>query len=422
MNYLPRIIDSVLDELLESIAALALEGAKGVGKTETAKRRARSILELDNPEQASILNADVSQFLGRPTPILIDEWQRLPATWDVVRRAVDSDHRPNQYLLTGSASPRNPPTHSGAGRIVSLRMRPLSLYERGMCETSVSLRDLIHGDAEIGGETSIKLADYVKEIVTPGLPGLRHLSGRGLRAQLDGYLRRVVDKDFEEQGYPVRNVDGLIRWMRAYAAATATTTSFEKIRDAASAGEDQKPAKTTTQHYREILEQLWILDPVAAWLPTRNNLKSLSKPPKHHLADPAFAVRLLGLDENALLSGSANVPEIPRDGSLLGHLFESLVTLSIKVYAQFAEAEVRHLRTQGGRKEIDLIVVRPDQRIVAIEIKLSATVSDDDVKHLLWLKEKLGSELVDAIVITTGSMAFRRSDGIGVLPAALLGP
>ena len=422
MDYLPRIIDNILDELLESIAAVALEGPKGVGKTETAKRRARTILELDDPEQVSILGADLSRLLSRPTPVLIDEWQQLPAIWDVVRRAVDSDHRANQFLLTGSASPRNPPTHSGAGRIVSLRMRPLTLYERGMSDVTISLRDLINGDSDIHGETQTRLADYVREIVTPGLPGLRHLSGRGLRAQLDGYLRRIVDKDFAEQGHSVRNVDGLMRWMRAYAAATATTTSFEKIRDAASGGEDQKPAKTTIQQYREILEQLWILDPVPAWLPTRNKLSSLSKPPKHHLADPAFAVRLLGLDENALLAGPVNPLNIPRDGSLLGHLFESLVTLSLKVYAQFAEAEVRHLRTQGGRKEVDLIVVRPDQRIVAIEVKLSATVTDDDVKHILWLRDKLGSDLVDSIVITTGSTAFRRPDGIGVVPAALLGP
>jgi uncharacterized protein len=422
MNYLPRVIDTVLDELLASLAAVALEGPKGVGKTETAKRRAETVFALDSPEQASILEADPSQILIRPRPVLIDEWQRIPTIWDTVRRAVDSDHSANQFLLTGSASPRNPPTHSGAGRIVSLRMRPLALFERGVGTPTVSFADILRGHASLTGETDIRLQDYVHELVTPGLPGLRHLSGRALRSQLDGYIRRVVDRDFGEQGHAVRNVDGLIRWMTAYAAATATTTSFEKIRNAASGGDGQASAKTTIQHYREILEQLWILDPVLAWLPTRNKLSSLSRPPKHHLADPALAVRLLGLDEDSLLAGSQAGPPIVRDGSLLGHLFESLVTLSVKVCAQAAESTVRHFRTQGGRKEVDLIVVRPDQKVVAVEVKLSATVNDSDVDNLLWLRDQLGADLIDAVVINTGSTAYRRPDGIGVLPAALLGP
>jgi len=107
----------------------------------------------------------------------------------------------------------------------------------------------------------------------------------------------------------------------------------------------------------------------------------------------------------------------PRDGTLLGHLFESLVTLSVKVYAQAAEAEVRHLRTEGGRHEVDLVVVRPDGRVLALEVKVAGTVCDDDVKHLLWLRERLGDDLVDVAVITTGPAAYRRSDGIGVIPA-----
>ena len=127
MDYLPRIVDRELDELLTSLAAIALEGPKGVGKTETARRRVKTVLALDHPEQEEIVRADVLQVLDRVRPVLIDEWQRVPATWDVVRRAVDADRSANQFLLAGSASPANPPTHSGAGRIVSLRMRPLTL-------------------------------------------------------------------------------------------------------------------------------------------------------------------------------------------------------------------------------------------------------------------------------------------------------
>jgi predicted AAA+ superfamily ATPase len=232
---------------------------------------------------------------------------------------------------------------------------------------------------------------------------------------------RIVDRDFQEQGLNVRNPDGLRRWMAAYAAATATTASFETIRDASTGGLGNKPAKSTVQPYREILERLWILDDVPAWIPTKNHLNGLSQPPKHHLADPALAVRLLGLDEDALLNAKESPHPIPRDGTLLGSLFESLVTLSIRVLAQACEATVKHLRTNSGLHEVDLIIERPDQKILAIEVKLSASIHDDDVKNLHWLQEKIGDDLLDMIVINTGPKAYRRKDGIAVIPAALLG-
>jgi uncharacterized protein len=174
--------------------------------------------------------------------------------------------------------------------------------------------------------------------------------------------------------------------------------------------------------YREVLQRLWLLDPVPAWVPTRNYFSRLARPEKHQLADPALAARLLGVGVDTLLEGGEGAASIPRDGTLLGHLFESLVTLSVRVYAQAAEAAVRHLRTKGGRNEVDLIVERADGRVVAIEVKLGATVSDDDVKHLLWLRDRMGRDLLGSLVVTTGPVAYRRADGIGVVPAALLGP
>ena len=423
MEYLKRVVDTELDELLDGLAAVALEGPKGVGKTETARRRVATMVALDDPAQLAIARADVAQLLKGKKPILVDEWQHYPPVWDAIRRAIDLDSRPNQFLLTGSANPSSPPSHSGAGRIVSLRMRPLTLSERGVGTPAVSLEKLLTGAREpIAADTTVSLSDYVREIVDSGLPGIRHLSGRARRAQLDGYLHRVVDRDFADQGLRVRNPQGLLRWMVAYAAATATTASFETIRDAATSGQGDKPARTTVQPYREILERLWILDPVPAWLPSRNHLNRLSQPPKHHLADPAFAVSLLGLDQEALLRGAESGPPVPRDGTLLGHLFESLLTLSVKTFAQAAEAEVRHLRLKGGRREIDLIIERPDQRVVAIEVKLSSAIDQHDVKNLLWLREKIGDDLLDAVVVNTGSKAYRRKDGIAVVPAALLGP
>lgn len=422
-HYIQRVVDQELDELLSQLPAIALEGPKGVGKTETARRRAGTMHQLDDPAQRAIVEADPARVLAGDPPLVIDEWQRVPSIWDVVRRAVDAGDRPSPYLLTGSASPSNAPTHSGAGRIVTVRMRPLSLAERELESPSVNLSDLLSGKRPaLQGKTALGLQDYVEEILRSGMPGLRGYSGRALRAQLDGYLHRIIEADFEEQGLTVRRPETLRRWLVAYAAATATTASYETIRDAATRGEGDKPAKTTTRPWRDALERLWILDPVPAWLPTRNDLKRLTQAPKHHLTDPALATRLLGLDADALLEGSESGPRIARYGSLLGRLFESLVTLSLRIYAQANEAQLGHLRMHGGSREIDLIVERADRRVLAIEVKLTRTVTDKDVKPLLWLKEQIGDDLLDAIVIHTGPEAYRRKDGVGVVPAALLGP
>lgn len=421
--YLPRIVDHELDELLPQLPAIVIEGAKAVGKTETARRRAGTIQQLDDPGRRAIVEAEPARALAGPAPVLIDEWQRVPSVWDAVRRAVDRGSAPGQFLLTGSASPAAAPTHSGAGRIVTIRMRPLSLAERQLATPTVSLQALLVGNRpDVSGQTTIRLDDYVNEIVRSGLPGLRAYQGRALRAQLEGYLSRIIDTDFDEQGLKVRRPGTLQRWLAAYAAATATTASYETIRDAATGGQHDKPSRTATQPWRDILQRLWILDPVPAWLPTQNYLSRLAQLPRHHLADPALAAACLGLDSDALLSGVEAGPGIPRSGLLLGRLFESLVTLSVRVYAQAAEAQVRHLRVHGGSQEIDLIIESSDRRVLAMEVKLGQSVDDADVRHLLWLRDKAGTDLLDAVVINTGPEAYRRKDGIAVIPAALLGP
>ncbi len=423
MPYTTRIIDKELDEVLGSLSALAVEGPKGTGKTATASRRAATVHRLDDPARRSVAEADPSRLLKDPKPILIDEWQLLPETWDLVRRAVDDGAQPESFLLTGSASPEGTGRHSGAGRIPTIRMRPLTLVERLDQTPSVSLAGLLGGDRpNLTGATTIGLDRYVDEILASGFPGLRALSGRPLRLQLDGYLERVVDRDFPELGHAVRNPAGLRRWMAAYAAATATTTSFEKIRLAATGGEGERLSKSAALPYRAILERLWLLDPVPAWQPTRRHLSRLSAASKHHLADPALAARLLGASREALLENADLGPPIPRDGTLLGALFESLVTLCVRVYAQSAEATTGHLRTFSGDHEVDLIVEGQDRRVVAVEVKLKRTVDDDDLRGLRWLSSKIGDQLADAIVVTTGEAAYRRPDGIGIVPAALLGP
>lgn len=422
LPYQRRVIDDELDEIVGALAAIALEGAKGVGKTRTALERALTVHRLDDPAELAVAQADPARILRGERPVLIDEWQRLPAVWDLVRRAVDDGAPPGSFLLTGSAVPDPPPTHSGAARIVSLRMRPLGISERVGGQT-VSLARLLGGTRPaIGGETSHTVEDYTEEILASGLPGLRALAGRARRLQLDGYVDRVVDRDIPgDTGVTIRNPAALRRWLAAYAAATSTSTSYEKIRDAASPGQEHKPAKDTVMAYRDALTRVWMLDDLAAWIPADNPLNQLGHAPKHHLADPALAATLLGAQPTTLLSGASPGPAIPRDGTLLGALFESLAALSVRIYAAHSEARVGHMRTARGRQEIDLIVERADGGVVGIEVKLAHTVRESDLKHLRWLGDKLGDRVLDRVVVTTGPAAYRRGDGIAVVPLALLG-
>jgi predicted AAA+ superfamily ATPase len=425
-SYRQRIVDTELDELMSSLPAIAIEGAKGVGKTATAQQRAATVHLLDDPSQSEIAKGDLTRLLQGKPPVLLDEWQRVPALWDGVRRAVDRGAEPGAFLLTGSVGPRidanAPARHSGAGRIDLLRMRPMTMAERIDSEQTVSLGRLLQADRpQLHGECETRLSDYVDEIVRSGLPGIRGLEGRARSMRLAGYLERVIDRDFpDELGRQIRKPETLRRWIQAYAAATSTTTSAVKLRQT-TARRDDSPAVETTRAYQEALERLFIVDPVPGWAPTKNRLNRLNLSPKHHLVDPALSAHLLGVGTEGLLAGESPGPSVPRDGSLLGALFESLATLSIRVYAQPHDLRVQHLRMRGGVREVDLILEDRAGRVLAIEIKLAATVNDHDVRHLNWLANELGEDLLDSLVITTGREAYRRKDGIGVVPLALLG-
>ncbi len=420
--YTRRVIDGELDELLPHLPAIALDGAKGVGKTATASARAATTYRLDDPATRELLAADPARMASAPEPILVDEHQRWEPAWDLVRRSVDDDPRHGRFLLTGSATMPHPTSHSGAGRIVRLPMRPMTLPERGLATPTVSVADLLTGRAHIVGSTSVALADYTQAILRSGFPGMQTLPDRAGRAAIAGYADLVVDRDVPEAGFGVRNPAQMRAWLRAIAAATATTATWETLRDAASPGRSDPPPRSTTGPWTDALKRTWVYDPLPAWQPGFSHLKRLAVAPKHHLVDPALACALLGLTADDLLAGSGPAPTVPRDGTFLGSLFESLATLSVRVFAQAAEAQVGHLRRRDGDHEVDLIVHGPGRRRVAIEVKLSSVVTDRDVKHLLWLKELLGDEITDMAILTTGSDAYRRRDGVAVVPLALLGP
>ncbi|RRD48840.1 ATP-binding protein [Arachnia propionica] len=423
MGYRRRVLDDLLDELFPHLPAIAIEGAKGVGKTATARQHSRSEVQLDDPVRRQALSDHPDSIQDEPSPLLIDEWQLVPQIWDHVRRAVDVDPSGGRFLLTGSATPApEARMHSGAGRIASFLLRPMSLAERGVSEPTVSMAALLEGGgAKISGHCSLTLPDYVEEILRSGFPGIRDLPEPARSMQLDSYLARMVDRDLPEAGVRVRRRHTLLAWLRAHAAATATDASHTAILNAATPGESDKPARQTVKIYREHLENIFVLDPLPAWIPSFSPLKRLTLASKHHLVDPALAARLVGVGAGGLLRGEG--PRIqPDTGTWVGALFESLVTQSVRVHAQPIRATVSHARTKNTDHEIDLIVESDDLRVLAIEVKLAGAVADADVRHLNWLKGQLGDRVVDRVVINTGPYAYRRQDGVAVVPLGLLGP
>jgi predicted AAA+ superfamily ATPase len=423
-----RHIEGFLAKVLESLPAIAIDGLKGVGKTESASTIAKTVYMLDRSPDRLFVENRMSRLDEDATPILIDEWQKLPEVWDFVRRSVDSDRAAGRFLLTGSVTAKNLDVHSGAGRIVRLRMYPLSLEERRLDNPSVKLSDLLGQTdpftAEIEGETSVGFDRYMEEIALSGLPGQRVADELGRRLLFGSYLDNLLSHDFEQEGIRVRQPHVLKRWLTSYAAAVASTAAYNRILDAATAGDSEKPALKTTIAYREALERLWLIDELPAWLDGENYYSRLKNTPKHYLADTAFAVQLLGISIDALLGRDRNaLPDTRFDkryGNIIGRLLESLACQSLKAYASVLNAEVSYFHTENGEREIDFIVTQ-GLRTVAVEVKAAPTVDDTDARHLVWLKKTMGRRLTDAVILTTGQIAYRRADGIAVVPMALFG-
>jgi len=406
---------------MAGLPAVALDGAKGVGKTATATRRADTVLSADLPATRLRLENDPTLATVGSGTTFIDEWQLVPDLWNVVRRAVDDGAPPGRFLLAGSATA--PPTarlHSGAGRIVRLLMRPLCLPERGLATPTVSLAGLLSDvRPDIAGAADLSTLDYVREILASGFPGIRPRPQAAREHLLASYLDQIVEHDIPEFGGTVRRPVALRGWLAAYGAATGTATSYASILRAATPGEETKPARDTAMAYRDLLQRLWILDPLPAWLPGGTHLTRLMQGPKHHLVDPALAATLVGATETSLIRGDGPAR---RDETFLGSLFESLAVQTVRVLADRCRARTYHLRTQGGDHEVDIIVERPDRRVVAFEVKTSTAVRPHDVIHLTWLKQQAPGQVLDCVVLNMGDTAYRRKDGIAVVPLALLGP
>ena len=415
--YRPRVVDRELRERLAAAGAVLIEGPRGCGKTETARRAAASEVLLDTDRDArEALAVDPSVVLAGETPRLFDEWQVAPEIWNHLRRAVDDRRERGQFLLTGSAVPPDDRTrHTGAGRVGRLRLRPMSLAELGRSGGEVSLRALLDGDTALAGKAQLLPAAELAEILcVGGWPG--HLD-----SPLDAAL--VTNRDYLKDAgrLDLERVDGLRRdprrvgrFLESLARHTATCASLATIaRDVG--GSDETVAAPTARAYLAALERIMVVEDQPPWSPRLRSRSRLRAAPKRHFADPSLAVA-------ALAAGPAH---LLRDFRWFGFLFESLVVRDLRVYAQATGGLVHHYRDNTGL-EVDAVVDAGPGRWGAFEVKMAAVRADEAAANLLRFAERvdpdpIGKPSVLGVIVANG-YAYRRPDGVAVIPITALGP
>jgi predicted AAA+ superfamily ATPase len=427
MKYNERVTDLLIRELLDELPAIAVEGAKAVGKTETTKQYAKSIHNLDDANEREIIQNNFSRVSIENKPILFDEWQRLPETWDFVRRQVDNGTPNGSYILTGSFASKDAYTHSGAGRIVRVKMRPFSLQERFVNEKRVSLFDLFVKKFEsenVDISTKINQIDYINQIYASGFPYINSKNEKAQELLLNGYIDNIINHEIIQYGVKIRQPNNLLNWLKGYSAAIATDSSYTEILDASTPGESDKPSRLTTNSYRSALSNMWLIEEIPYWSNGENYFSRLKQTPKHYLVDPSLAVNLLDINKDELMNGLYKTVFDNRNNkykSYNGRLFESLIAQSLLSYCSAMGAKLYHFRETNGDHEIDFIVEHKNY-IVPIEVKFSNTITDNDVKHLNWFEGKVGNIVKKSIVISTGNLVYeRKKDNILVIPACNLG-
>jgi uncharacterized protein len=414
MEYQKRIIDRLLAERLQSAGAVLIEGTKGCGKTETAKQIAGSIVRFDADEQVKIrMEIDPRSVLAGAVPRLLDEWQEYPQIWNYIRRELDERRQKGQFILTGSATPaENARSHSGAGRFSVIRMRPMSLYEKNWSTGEVSLSALLKGEAPHSKSVSFDINELAEKITLGGWPGLIGSgASKGLRFVID-YISLIAEVDLSKVSEKRRDPYKVTRLLQSVARNISTEVTLTALAKD-TGGSDGKLDDETVADYLSVLEQLMIFDNLQAWNTHIRSSDTLRKSPKRHFVDPSLAVGALGL----------SIDKLTADLNYLGLLFESLVIRDLKIYAEANSSKVFHYRDSRGL-EIDAVVEYADGTWGAFEIKLGFGAADAAAENLLKFAYKIDSEKVKTpsslTVITANGFAYRRPDGVNVVPLSVL--
>lgn len=415
--YLPRIFDRELREALASSGAVLIEGAKWCGKTRTASQASRSVLYMQDPDRSAdylaAADAKPSLLLKGEVPRLIDEWQMAPVLWDAVRFEVDRRGEPGQFILTGSAVPSdNVTAHTGTGRISRLLMRPMSLFESGESDGSVSLRALFNGGEAIEGSSDLTIERIALAVCRGGWPAAVHKDERPALRMARDYVESVINLDVSRVDGVEKNPDRVRLLLRSYARNIGTNASMETVKGDLEASETSLSDKTIAS-YLNALRRIFVVEDLPAWSPSVRSRTAIRSSPKRHFVDPSIAAAVLRLHPEGLL----------KDFNTFGFLFESLCTRDVRVYAQAIDADVLHYRDKSGL-ESDLIIRMRDGRWAAVEVKLGQSQIEVAARHLLQLRARIDEQRMGRasflMVLTGGRFAYRREDGVFVVPIGCL--
>ncbi|MBQ3338939.1 MAG: DUF4143 domain-containing protein [Atopobiaceae bacterium] len=413
-GYLPRIADDLLANQLQDSAAVHIKGPKWCGKTSTAARASRSQVFLQDPDRGPALlalaDAAPSVLLRGDKPRLIDEWQMAPQLWDAVRFAVDREQGRGQYILTGSSTPRERPSHTGVGGIAPLVMRTMSLLESGESSGEVSLARLFAGETEVAAIAEANVEDYARMLCRGGWPEVVAMGESSPGATARNYIEELLDSNIEE-------IDGVRRnatWMRAILRSYARNVSGQAPLSTIASGMQEPPSPLTLSNYVDALARAYVTDDLPAWNPNLRSKTAVRTSPTRHFIDPSFAAAVLGVTPSGLLG----------DFETFGLLFESMCVRDLRVYAEALRGQVSHYRDKTGL-EADAVVSLPDGRWAPIEVKMGAGRIDEGAKHLIRLANRVDQERMGApsfmMVLTSTPTAYRRDDGVLVVPLACLG-
>ncbi len=417
MNYLPRIVDTEIKELLEIMGAVQIEGCKWCGKSTTAAHYAQSIIEFQNPDRKSeydnIKNTKPSLFLKGNKPRLFDEWQMYPVVWDCVRTDLDHTRLKGQYLFTGSAKPmENETMHTGTGRISKVLMRPMSLYESGESTGEVSLQDIFN-NKDIEGVSNLSLEDLASLIVRGGWPAVLDVKSNAKYRIATEYVKRLINEEVTKVDGVERNPEKMLNVLRSLARNITTQVSITTIEADVKNTFENDVSRPTVADYLNTLERLFVIEEMHA---TNLNLRSkyaLRTTPKKYFVDPSLAAAILEIKPNDLIN----------DLKTFGIMFEALCIRDLKIYAQSHGGNITFYRDEKDF-EVDAIIRTSSGKWGAVEIKLGDGYIEDAAQNLLKFKDKVDitkcGQPAFLMVLTGTSYSYKRDDGVYVVSIGTL--